>query len=116
MDKRLAYDWDTRVPLVIKGPGVGRGTTVGALVTNVDLAPTVMAPRGSQPCGGHGAFCSTADWISTYPPGAEGWRDVLCSKVMSSKVWPRSPRASRSTSWRGTHASRGAAAEPPRGR
>ncbi|KAH8053330.1 sulfuric ester hydrolase [Aureococcus anophagefferens] len=41
MDKRHVYDWDTRVPLVIKGPGVGRGTTVGALVTNVDLAPTL---------------------------------------------------------------------------
>ncbi|KAH8088820.1 sulfuric ester hydrolase [Aureococcus anophagefferens] len=52
MDKRHVYDWDTRVPLVIKGPGVGRGRR-WALVTNADLAPTL-----AELCGVGRAF----DW------------------------------------------------------
>ena len=47
MDKRHVYDWDTRVPLVIKGPGIARQTRP-EVVTNVDLAPTLAALAGLE--------------------------------------------------------------------
>jgi N-acetylglucosamine-6-sulfatase len=38
--KWTAYDEDTRVPLVVRGPGVPEGETLEHLVLNNDLAPT----------------------------------------------------------------------------
>jgi N-acetylglucosamine-6-sulfatase len=38
--KQTAFDTDIRVPLIVVGPGVPRGRTVGALAQNVDLRPT----------------------------------------------------------------------------
>ena len=41
-DKRLAYEESIRVPLVMRGPGIPQGESSDALVTNVDLAPTIL--------------------------------------------------------------------------
>jgi N-acetylglucosamine-6-sulfatase len=38
--KLTAFDSDIRVPLIVSGPGIGRGRTVGKMVENIDLAPT----------------------------------------------------------------------------
>ena len=38
--KGTAYDPDVRVPLVVTGPGVPKGRTVGELTANTDLRPT----------------------------------------------------------------------------
>lgn len=48
-DKRRAYDFDTRIPLVVRGPGVRAGRTIDALVTNVDFYPTFLALGGLPP-------------------------------------------------------------------
>ena len=40
--KMLAYDPSIRVPLLISGPGIRRGTTSQELVGNIDLAPTLL--------------------------------------------------------------------------
>jgi N-acetylglucosamine-6-sulfatase len=40
--KMLPYDPSTRVPLLIRGPGVARGRRSRTLVSNVDLAPTIL--------------------------------------------------------------------------
>ena len=45
-DKRRAYDFDTRIPLVVRGPGIRAGSTIDALVTNVDFAPTFAQLAG----------------------------------------------------------------------
>jgi N-acetylglucosamine-6-sulfatase len=47
--KMLPYDPSTRVPLLIRGPGLPRGATSGELVANVDLAPTLVALAGARP-------------------------------------------------------------------
>jgi N-acetylglucosamine-6-sulfatase len=55
--KMTAYDSDIRVPLIVVGPGVARGSSTRALVENVDLAPTFMklgAARPPTPVDGHG--------------------------------------------------------------
>lgn len=45
-DKRLAYEESIRVPLLMRGPGVTPGQTSDALVTAVDLAPTILTAAG----------------------------------------------------------------------
>ena len=46
MDKRHVYDWDTRVHLLVRGPGVPPGSTWNAPATMVDLAPTFLGLAG----------------------------------------------------------------------
>lgn len=44
--KQTAFEEDIRVPMVVRGPGVGVRTTDSSLVGNVDLAPTFAALAG----------------------------------------------------------------------
>ena len=45
-DKRQPYDFDLRVPLLVRGPGVAAGIVVEGLAVNIDLAPTFMDIAG----------------------------------------------------------------------
>jgi len=45
--KYLAYDPSSHVPLLIRGPGIRPGTVSGELVTNADLAPTILEAAGA---------------------------------------------------------------------
>jgi N-acetylglucosamine-6-sulfatase len=88
-DKRLAYDESIRVPLLVRGPGVQRGETSDALVTNIDLAPTILTaaglpvPRSMQGkplnglLSGSGGFDRDAVFAEYYPeekqPGIQRW-------------------------------------------
>ena len=45
-DKRFMYEPGLRVPLIARGPGIGKGITPGALVANIDLAPTFLDLAG----------------------------------------------------------------------
>jgi N-acetylglucosamine-6-sulfatase len=50
--KYLPYDPATRVPLIVRGPGVPRGRRSRELVANVDYAPTILDLAGaSAPAG-----------------------------------------------------------------
>lgn len=42
LDKRQLYETDLRVPLLVRGPGIVSNTTKGNVVTNIDLAPTLI--------------------------------------------------------------------------
>ena len=46
MDKRHVYDWDTRIPFIIRGPGIPAGTRLEQPATLVDLAPTFLSIAG----------------------------------------------------------------------
>lgn len=46
--KQTAYDEDVHVPLIVRGPGVPKGTTSGALVGNIDLASTFADLAGAD--------------------------------------------------------------------
>jgi N-acetylglucosamine-6-sulfatase len=47
--KMLAYDPSTRVPLLLRGPGVPRGAVSHELVANIDLAQTIAGVAGARP-------------------------------------------------------------------
>jgi arylsulfatase A-like enzyme len=49
MDKRHVYDWDTRVHLLARGPGIRADSTWDQPATQVDLAPTWLALAGLSP-------------------------------------------------------------------
>lgn len=46
--KFLAYEPSANVPLVVRGPGVKRGAHSGAVLANVDLAPTIADLAGAR--------------------------------------------------------------------
>jgi arylsulfatase A-like enzyme len=53
--KMLAYDPSTRVPLLLRGPGIPHGVSSHELVANIDLAPTIAEiadARPTRPCDG----------------------------------------------------------------
>lgn len=45
--KFLHYEPSSRVPMLIRGPGIRPGTRSGELVANVDLAPTILGLAGA---------------------------------------------------------------------
>jgi arylsulfatase A-like enzyme len=45
--KVLHYEPSTRVPLILRGPGIPRGAVRRQLVANVDVAPTIVAAAGA---------------------------------------------------------------------
>jgi arylsulfatase A-like enzyme len=70
--KKSPYEEDVRVPLVIRGPGVPKGTTITPLAGNTDLAPTFVDIAGLTPP-------SHVDGRSLLPLLAGndgGWRDA----------------------------------------
>jgi autotransporter-associated beta strand protein len=91
-DKRLAYDESIRVPLLMRGPGVREGQTSDALVTNIDVAPTILTaagidvPKSMQGqslnglLSGSGGFIRDAVFAEYYPevkqPGIVRWDAV----------------------------------------
>jgi N-acetylglucosamine-6-sulfatase len=47
-EKMLAYEPSIRVPLILRGPGVPAGVERRQLVTNADLAPTILDVAGAS--------------------------------------------------------------------
>ncbi|HSD23474.1 MAG TPA: sulfatase [Solirubrobacterales bacterium] len=48
-DKFLPYEESLRVPLIIRGPGFGRGKKIKQQVANIDMAPTLAAVARAKP-------------------------------------------------------------------
>lgn len=46
MDKRHVYEWDTKIHLLARGPGIGHGTSFSQPGTQVDIAPTLLGLAG----------------------------------------------------------------------
>jgi len=46
MDKRQPYEWDTRIHLLARGPGIKAGSTWAQPATQVDMAPTFLGLAG----------------------------------------------------------------------
>ena len=48
-NKRYLYEESARVPFIARGPGIARGKSSSDVVTNADLAPTILELSGAQP-------------------------------------------------------------------
>lgn len=46
MDKRNVYEWDTKIHLLVKGPGIAAGSSFAEPGTQVDIAPTMLGLAG----------------------------------------------------------------------
>ncbi len=76
----LLYSGARRVPLLLAGPGVPAGRTVGCLVRTVDVAPTLLALAGAPeaaprldgssllPLAAGGAACDRVSYTESYLP------------------------------------------------
>ena len=42
----MPYETDLKVPLLVRGPGIEPNTTSTNVVTNIDLAPTILDLAG----------------------------------------------------------------------
>jgi len=73
-EKIVPYEPAIRVPLIVSGPGVPRGVHRSQLVSNQDLAPTILAATGAHPG-------RVEDGLSLLPiirhPRLEPGRDLL---------------------------------------
>ena len=84
--KRLAYEEDIRVPLIVRGPGVPAGARRYGMVLNNDLAPTFAEWAGASPLlpvDGR----SLVSMLSSSPPST--WRTALLAEA------PRQERIGR---------------------
>jgi N-acetylglucosamine-6-sulfatase len=84
--KVMVYEPSIRVPLILRGPGVPRGERRRQLVTNTDLAPTIMATAGASPVG------RVQDGRSLFPllsdRGLEWGRELLIQGAPGFTVFP----------------------------
>jgi arylsulfatase A-like enzyme len=85
-DKRLAYEESLRVPLVIAGGDVA-ARRVNAMVTNLDLAPTLLDLAG-VPVPGTMQGHSLAALLRG---GGAGVRDAFLYEYMSESAFPVIP-------------------------
>jgi N-acetylglucosamine-6-sulfatase len=78
MFKNFLYEEGERVPLIIRGPGVPQNTTRDQLVSNIDLAPTIVAITKARPG-------RVMDGINLMPltqdPNVSASRDLLFESV-----------------------------------
>ena len=80
MDKRHVYDWDTRIHLLARGPGIGKGISWPEPATQVDLAPTfldIAGLRKSQNMDGHSLMPLLTKHGKERKRHADGWRDSV---------------------------------------
>ena len=82
--KWTAYDEDTRVPLVVRGPGVPEGETLEHLVLNNDLAPTFADLAGvDAPKFVDGR--SLKPLLDTEPTPPQDWRRAFVVEAIAER-------------------------------
>jgi uncharacterized sulfatase len=104
--KRSCHDGCTRIPLLVCGPGMRRGTVVDDLVSLVDLPPTILEAAGvAVPGGMHGRSL-----LHLAGGGASEGRDSVfmqisehqCARAIRTKRWTYSVRAPDADGWKVT--------------
>lgn len=87
IDKRVAYEASIRVPLIIQYPaGLGGGRVIDKIVTNIDIAPTLLEAVGGEPpeCDGE-SFWAMAEGRQ------QPWRNALLYEYYWEWNYPQTP-------------------------
>jgi N-acetylglucosamine-6-sulfatase len=74
--KQTAFDTDIRVPLIVMGPGVPQGRTVGNMAENIDLCPTFEGLAGA-PVGPNVDGHSLVELLRGQRPPEEWRKEIL---------------------------------------
>jgi arylsulfatase A-like enzyme len=87
IDKRQAYEESIRVPLLIYGKSVGRGSQVSEMIQNIDIAPTILSMAGlEKPKNMDG---------ESFDPILKGeeieWRDRIYYEYFWERPFPQTP-------------------------
>jgi len=72
--KQTAFDTDTRVPLIVAGPGVPAGRVVSQLASNIDLCPTFETLAGVRIPAGVDGHSLAGLWHGQDPAD---WRQAI---------------------------------------
>jgi arylsulfatase A-like enzyme len=87
--KRSPHESSIRIPLIIQGPGFDRGMEIPELVSQVDLAPTLLEAAGLPPPPMQGK-----SFLRLLDRRTEGWNDEVyshMSEFMTGRIL-RTPR------------------------
>ena len=71
--KSFPFEFDVRVPFLVRGPGIGRGRVVNSLIGNVDMAPTFLEIAGLS--------------VPSHMDGASIFRFLQKKRVKSKTPW-----------------------------
>ena len=82
--KWTAYEEDTRVPLMVRGPGVPEGKKLPHMVLNNDLAPTFADLAGVEPPGFVDGR-SMAPLLDDAPTPEEDWRQRFLVEAVAER-------------------------------
>ena len=88
IDKRVAYETSSRVPLLMQCPDLIQGSTVvDKVVANIDIAPTVMQAMGlKKPPHMDGQSFLPLAWGEEIP-----WRDYFLYAYYWEQNYPQTP-------------------------
>jgi N-acetylglucosamine-6-sulfatase len=88
IDKRVAYETSSRVPMIMRCPDLfKKGTVVDQVVANIDIAPTIMEAMGLKKPG-------HMDGSSFIPLGQKRdipWRDFFLYAYYWEQNYPHTP-------------------------
>lgn len=90
--KRSCHDGCTRIPMVMQGPGVGRGRTVPQLVSLIDAPPTLLSAAGLPVPG----VMQGRDATALLHGGEADWEDEVFIQISEYTVG----RAIRTKRWK----------------
>ncbi|XP_041973747.1 extracellular sulfatase SULF-1 homolog [Aricia agestis] len=112
--KSFPFEFDIRVPFLVRGPGVEPGTVVDDIILNIDLAPTFLDMGGVEPpahMDGRSLLpllqprrrrLAAAHWPDTFLVESSGRRETQAhlkySREMNERITTSSPHESSSES------------------
>ena len=88
IDKRTAFDWSMRVPMLIHAPGIAQaGQSIDRVVANIDIAPTMLDLAGvARP-----AHMQGMSMLPLLRDPRAPWRDVLLYEYYWEWSFPQTP-------------------------
>ena len=88
IDKRTAFDWSMRVPMLVHAPGlVAPGRSLDRVVANIDIAPTFLDVAGVQRPPHMQGMSMLPLWRDASAP----WRDTLLYEYYWEWSFPQTP-------------------------
>jgi N-acetylglucosamine-6-sulfatase len=88
IDKRTAFEWSMRVPMLVHCPALVKpGTVVDRMVANIDVAPTLLEAAGLQ----RPAHMDGASALPLLRGEQTPWRDTLLYEYYWEYSFPQTP-------------------------